>query len=217
MRSLFGLGTVPAPLIAGRNRPTIFQAGGRRALYVVVLAFALTSCFFRNNEVTTGESAWPATSGLGRVATAAEIATLDIDVRPDGQGLPPGSGTVREGQLLYQQKCARCHGRTGVEGPYSALVSIPSDTTRKGKQEKTVGNYWPYASTLYDYIRRAMPYDSSGSLTPEQVYSLTAFLLHANDIIDSTTVLTNQNLPQVVMPAREMFVTDDRKGGPEIR
>jgi cytochrome c len=97
------------------------------------------------------------------------------------------------------------------------LVSISGDTTRKGKQEKTVGNYWPYVSTLYDYIHRAMPYDSSGSLTPEQVYSLTAFLLHANDIIDSTTVLTNQNLPQVVMPAQEMFVPDDRKGGPEVR
>lgn len=216
MRSLFGLGTVPAPLIAGCNRPMIFQAGGRRALYVVVLAFALTSCF-RNHEIATGEGVWPKTSGMGRVASAAEIAALDIDVRPDGRGLPPGSGTVHAGQRLYQQKCARCHGRTGIEGPYNVLVSIQGDTTRKSKQEKTIGNYWPYASTLYDYIHRAMPYDSSGSLTPEQVYSLTAFLLHANNIIDSTLVLTNQNLPQVVMPAQEMFVPDDRRGGPEVR
>ncbi|MBT1685011.1 c-type cytochrome [Dawidia soli] len=216
MRSLFGLGTVPASLIAGRNRPGTFQAGGLRALYVVVLVFALASCF-GNKEDTTGEEAWPATSGLGRVATAAEIARLDIDVRPDGQGLPNGSGTVPKGRRLYQQKCARCHGRTGVEGPYNVLVSIQGDTTRKNKQEKTIGDYWPYASTLYDYIHRAMPYDSSGSLTPGQVYSLTAFLLHANGMIDSTTVLTKQNLPQVVMPAQEMFVPDDRKGGPEVR
>lgn len=151
--------------------------------------------------------------GFGRPATPREIATLDIAIRPDGRGLPAGSGTARAGRAIYAVKCAACHGKSGIEGPYSRLVGPMGDTTRA----KTIGNYWPYATTLFDYTRRAMPFNAPGSLTNDEVYSLTAFLLAANHIIDSGEVITAHNLARIVMPAKKLFIPDDRKGGPEIR
>lgn len=148
---------------------------------------------------------------FGRPATAAQIAAIDIDVRPDGQGLPPGSGTVPEGRAIYAAKCASCHGATGVEGPYNRLVS--SDTSKA----KAIGNYWPYATTLFDYIRRAMPFNAPGSLSNDEVYHLTAYLLHANGLVAADIVMNAANLPKVVMPAKDLFVPDDRTGGAEIR
>lgn len=145
---------------------------------------------------------------------------MDTDVRPDGQGLPEGSGTVTHGRLIYQQKCALCHGRTGTEGPYAVLVTKTDSsalTPASANSEKTIGNYWPYATTLYDYIQRAMPYTSPGSLTTEEVYSLTAYLLYANAIIDSTQMMNATTLPKVSMPAKDLFVVDDRRDGPEVR
>src|SRR5882757_8226136 len=156
---------------------------------------------------------WPASFGFGRLAAPKEIKDLDITVRPDGKGLPPGSGNASSGATIYQLKCAACHGKTGVEGPYARLVAPMGDTT----EAKTIGNYWPYATTIFDYTRRAMPYNAPGSLSANELYSLTAFLLHANKIIDSVTVMTAESLPLVEMPARKFFVRDDRKGGPEIR
>jgi mono/diheme cytochrome c family protein len=150
----------------------------------------------------------PARFGFGRAAGRAQIAAWDIDVRPDGKGLPPGSGDVSAGNAVYQAKCAVCHGKTGMEGPNIPLV---------GDSAKTIGNYWPYASTVFDYIRRAMPANAPGSLTNEEVYSLTAFLLHANKIIEGNTIINAQTLPKVVMPAQKRFVPDDRKGGPEVK
>lgn len=155
----------------------------------------------------------PVRFNLGRIATEAEIKALDIDVRPDGTGLPEGSGTVSDGRNIYAAKCALCHGKTGIEGPYNRLVGAIDDTTKV----KTIGNYWPYATTLFDYTRRAMPYNLPGSLTDEEVYSITAFLLHANKIIDSTTEMNKRTLPAIVMPARKYFVKDNRRGGPEVR
>lgn len=155
---------------------------------------------------------WPDRFGLGRRATAGEIAQWDTDVRPDGAGLPAGSGTVASGRLVYAAKCASCHGKTGVEGPYNRLVR-----TADQPKEKTIGNYWPYATTLFDYVRRAMPYNAPGSLTDEEVYGVTAFLLQANDLLDSTAVLDAATLPKVAMPARPRFVPDDRRDGPQIR
>ncbi|WP_253906561.1 c-type cytochrome [Chitinophaga sp. SYP-B3965] len=152
----------------------------------------------------------PERFNLGRIATAAEIKAWDIDVRPDGRGLPEGSGTVSEGRNIYTAKCALCHGKTGVEGPYNVLVG---DTTKA----KTIGNYWPYATTLFDYTRRAMPFNQPGSLTDNEVYSITAFLLHANKIIDSTTEMNKHTLPAIVMPAHKYFVNDNRQGGPEVK
>jgi S-disulfanyl-L-cysteine oxidoreductase SoxD len=166
--------------------------------------------------------AWPASFGFGRRAAPQEIAALDLSIRPDGKGLPAGSGRVSAGWEIYKIKCAACHGRTGVEGPYSRLVGPMGDTTRARtpgdtSRAKTIGNYWPYATTLFDYTRRAMPYNAPGSLSAEEVYHLTAFLLHANKIIDSNTVIDSKSLPGIVMPARQLYVPDDRHGGPEVR
>ena len=156
---------------------------------------------------------WPASFGFGETADASEIALLDRDVRPDGKGLPKGSGTVPAGRNVYIMKCAACHGMTGREGPQAQLVGPAGDTTKA----KTIGNYWPYATTVFDYIRRAMPYNAPGSLTDSEVYSLTAFLLAVNKITNSATVINAETLPGVRMPAQKDFIPDDRRGGPEIR
>ena len=140
---------------------------------------------------------------------------------PDGTGLPPGSGMPSQGADVYRRKCAACHGRTGVEGPFDRLVGRePRQGFPFGRDPslvKTVGNYWPYATTLYDYLNRAMPLTAPGSLTPDEVYGLVAFLLWRNEIITDTAVMNAQTLPRVVMPARDRFVVDNRRGGPEIR
>jgi mono/diheme cytochrome c family protein len=160
---------------------------------------------------------WPESFGFGTPATAAEIARLDLDVRPDGRGLPPGSGTVVAGQVLYAARCAACHGKTGTEGPQSVLVSSAVPGPAGSRKVKAIGNYWPYATTLFDYIRRAMPFNAPGTLTDAEVYSLTAFLLEANKIIKPDAVMDAYTLPRVEMPAQKLFVPDDRQGGQEIR
>lgn len=163
--------------------------------------------------------AWPASFGFGKPATSLQIALLDIDVRPDGKGLPQGSGTVPAGKAIYAVRCAACHGKTGVEGPNNRLVSVTDGEIAgpESSKEKTIGNYWPYATTLFDYIRRAMPFNAPGSLTNEEVYALTAFLLNANKIIPPEANMNAETLPKVVMPAHKFFIPDDRKGGPEVR
>jgi len=153
--------------------------------------------------------------GFGRRATPADIARLDIDVRPDGKGLPAGEGRPLAGKVIFAQKCAACHGVGGVGGPNGSLVTTNELTNMR--PEKTIGNYWPYATTVFDYIRRAMPFSEPGSLTNEEVYNLTAYLLQANGIIDEKAVINAQMLPNVKMPAQTLFVPDDRKGGPEIK
>ncbi|MFD2933289.1 c-type cytochrome [Spirosoma flavum] len=158
---------------------------------------------------------WPASFGFGRLASQAEITRLDIDVRPDGKGLPAGEGKPATGKMIFAVKCAACHGVGGVGGPSGSLVSSISAT--KKRPEKIIGNYWPYATTVFDYIRRAMPFSEPGSLTNEEVYHLTAYLLNANGIIDEKTFIDAKTLPKVVMPAQKLFVSDDRKGGPEIK
>jgi cytochrome c len=159
--------------------------------------------------------------GFGREPTEAEIDELDIDVRPDGTGLPPGKGTVAEGRELYYQLCASCHGVTGTEGPNDILVGRePREGFAFGTDPtivKTVGNYWPYASTLYDYTNRAMPFDEPGSLEPNEVYSLVAFILFMNELIEEDVVMDSNSLPEVAMPARDRFVPDNRSGGPELK
>lgn len=158
----------------------------------------------------------PNTFGFGRKATQAEIDRLDIDIRPDGKGLPIGTGIASKGKIIFDTKCFACHGSGGIGGPNGSLVTnkTPNNTARK---EKTIGNYWPYASTVFDYIRRAMPFNAPGSLTNEEVYHLTAYLLRANEIIEDKTVINAQTLPKIEMPAKNLFVPDDRKGGAEIR
>lgn len=157
----------------------------------------------------------PGTFGFGKPASATLITALDIDVRPDGAGLPAGSGTVATGAVIFAAKCAACHGPGGTGGPNGALVVTPSVAGKR--PDKVIGNYWPYATTVFDYVRRAMPFNQPGSLTNDEVYALTAFLLHANKLIDEKTILTAKTLPTVRMPAQPNFVPDDRTGGPTIR
>ena len=156
----------------------------------------------------------PATFGIGRPATPAEIAALDIDVGPDGIGLPPGRGTAAEGAPIYAARCASCHGKTGKEGPNDLLVGrLPGDAfpfAKDPRAPKTIGSYWPYATTVFDYIRRAMPPDKPGSLRDEEVYGLVAYLLSLNELIAPDAVVDAASLPKVKMPAHDRFVPDTR-------
>jgi S-disulfanyl-L-cysteine oxidoreductase SoxD len=145
------------------------------------------------------------TYAVGRPPTAAELQRLDIDVLPDGRGLPPGSGTADSGRAAYARRCASCHGATGREGPYDVLVG-GRGTLASARPLKTVGSFWPYATTLWDYINRAMPFDSPGTLTPDEVYAVTAYVLRLNDIVSDRDVLSPATLPQVIMPNRDGFV-----------
>jgi S-disulfanyl-L-cysteine oxidoreductase SoxD len=159
----------------------------------------------------------PPRFGLGRAATSAEIAALDITIKPDGTGLPPGQGTAAAGAPVYAAQCAACHGTggEGVSGVGNRLVGRePIDSTG---WNRTIGNYWPYATTVFDYIRRTMPFDRPGSLSDEQVYALTAYLLHLNEIVPADAVMDARTLPQVVMPARDRFVSDDREASTRVR
>lgn len=166
---------------------------------------------------------WPSSFDLGLPATEEDILAWDIDVRPDGKGLPKGMGTVSQGSIIYKNKCAVCHGTTGNEGPYDRLVGRePREGFPFGRNVntlglRTIGSYWPYATTIFDYIRRSMPQDQPGSLTDEEVYALTAYLLYKNEIIEEDEFMDANTLPQVIMPARDRFVLDNRIGGNEIR
>lgn len=140
--------------------------------------------------------------GFGRPATQHEIDSEAIAIAPDGLGLPPGQGDSAAGAAVYKIKCAACHGATGREGPFQKLVS---DTTKA----KTIGNFWPYATTVFDYIRRAMPLNAPGTLSANEVYGLTAYLLSANKIISTRAVLDAKTLPAVEMPAKDLFIPHD--------
>ncbi len=173
-----------------------------------------------------GGSSVPEKFGFGRVARKEEIRALAIAVMPDGRGLPAGSGNVLQGKLIYNTKCLVCHGngeKTESPLPGEPLFEnylsggdhFPKDQST-GKI-KTIGNYWPYATTIFDYVRRAMPYNAPGSLSNQEVYHLTAYLLYANRIIPENGVINERSLPKIVMPARKRYVHDDRKGGPELK
>ena len=144
--------------------------------------------------------------GFGRQPSEAEVMARDIAVGPDGAGLPPGRGTVAAGEQVYRAKCAACHGPTGTEGPRDKLVG-------ERLPVKTIGSFWPYATTVFDYIRRAQPFNQPGSLTNEEVYAVTAWLLFRNGIIAADHVLDATTLPTVRMPNRAGFVPDPR---PEV-
>jgi len=159
--------------------------------------------------------------GIGRTATADEIKAIDIDVMPDGRGLPPGRGTVAEGAAVYAAKCQSCHGKDGVGGTFDRLVSTDSgpnfNFATDPKLVKTVGNYWPYATTLFDYTQRAMPFTQPGTLAPNETYALTAYILSLNKIVPAEAVIDATTLPKVVMPSKNRFVMDNRKGGPVVK
>jgi cytochrome c len=166
-------------------------------------------------------AAVPEHLGLGRAPTAEEIAAWDIDVDPRGHGLPPGRGTVAEGAALYTSKaCVACHGAQGEGGIGPQLVGrVPAtgfdDDWRN--HPRTIGNYWPYATTIYDYVHRAMPQTQPNSLTPDETYALTAYLLARNGIVGDDFVADATSLPAVQMPTKVEFVPDDREGTPAFR
>ena len=149
-------------------------------------------------------------TGLGRVALPEEIAAWNIDVRPDGEGLPAGKGSVKQGEEIYLERCASCHGEFGEgAGRYPVLVG-GQGTLSKETPDKTIGSFWPYASTVFDYVRRTMPFGNAQSLTADETYALTAFLLNMNDIVKDDFVLSKDNFTKVKLPNVENFYLDDR-------
>ncbi len=149
--------------------------------------------------------AQPSAYGLGHPATPAEIAGWNIDVRPDGAGLPPGRGDVASGEAVFAAKCAACHGVGGEGGLADPLVG-GQGSLATSKPLKTIGSYWPFATTVFDYIRRAMPYTAPQSLQPDEVYSLVAYLLWRNGVVRRETMLDRETLPRVEMPNRCGFL-----------
>ena len=157
----------------------------------------------------------PSRFAFGAEASEARIELWDVDVKPDGEGLPPGSGTVAEGERIFQIHCIACHGPTGTEGPNDQLVG--SEPWAEWPGSVTVGGYWPYATTLYDYITRAMPQLTPGILSADQKYAVIAYILNRNGIVPEDAVMNAETLPAVSMPARDRFVVDDRQGGAQVR
>ncbi len=153
--------------------------------------------------------------GLGRTPSEAEIAEWDIDIRPDGKGLPKGSGTPEEGEAIYVEKCASCHGDFAEgAGRYPALMG-GQGTLATDEPVKTIGSYWPFASTVWDYVHRAMPFGNAQSLTDDETYALTAYLLNANDLIPYDHTLNQDNFADVTMPNEDGFHRKERPEFPD--
>lgn len=146
---------------------------------------------------------------VGRPPTPDEIKAWDIAIGPDGRELPAGRGSAERGKVVYAEQCTRCHGATAVEGPEMPLVG-GAGTLNTAKPLKTVGSYWPYATTLFDYINRAMPFDRPTVMSADDVYAVTAYLLNVNGIIKADEVMDAKTLPAVRMPNRDGFVADPR-------
>ena len=153
---------------------------------------------------------------LGRGLSAAELAAVDISIPSDGRGLPPGSGTVEQGAAVYAAKCQACHGANGAGGPNDRL-SGGIGTLASPKPVKTIASYWPYATTVFDYVRRAMPITAPQSLSNDEVYALTAYLLSIDGIVAKDAVMDAKTLPLVRMPNREGFVSWEPKERPKTR
>lgn len=149
---------------------------------------------------------------LGRPATEAEIKAWDTDVRPDGKGLPEGRGTVAQGEVLYTDNCAACHGDFGEGVGRWPVLAGGEGTLDRERPEKTIGSYWPYLSTVFDYINRAMPFGNARSLSSDDVYALTAYVLYLNDVVtDEDFELSKESFAEVTMPNADNFIADDRE------
>jgi S-disulfanyl-L-cysteine oxidoreductase SoxD len=188
----------------------------KRTSILLASAVLLAACKLDPRDDYLGDKD-PKKFDLGRTATPAAIAAADIDVTPSGAGLPAGSGTPEQGAPLYATNCATCHGPNGEGKPpaYPQLIGGPKgsfDFASDFKIPRTIGNYWPYATTLFDYIRRAMPLAAPGTLTADQTYAVTAYLLNREGIVPNGTTLDAKSLAAIQMPAKSHFVADDRRG-----
>lgn len=159
--------------------------------------------------VVAPQQAASQTFNVGQPVTPAAIKDWGVNISPSGDGLPAGGSTATEGRRIYQQRCARCHGINGTEGPDSVLVGGQGSLTSE-VASKTVGSYWPLATTLWDYINRAMPFDQAGVLTADEVYGSVAYVLYLNGIIDESERMDATTVPEVQMPNRNGFVPDPR-------
>ena len=142
---------------------------------------------------------------LGESISSADLMLVDYTIMPDGKGLPDGSGTAAVGSSVYQQNCLGCHGAGGKDGVNNVLVGGQGTLTTP-RPRKTVGSYWPYATTLFDYVRRAMPYQAPGTLTNDEIYAVTAYILFLNEIVDEKARMDADTLPEVKMPNRDNFI-----------
>ncbi len=150
--------------------------------------------------------------GLGREATPEEIKAWDIDIRPDGHGLPPGKGSVKQGEEIFQAQCATCHGEFGEGKDRWPVLAGGLGSLKHDRPEKTIGSFWPEASTVFDYIKRAMPFGNAQSLTDNEIYALTAYILHLNDVIKDTNFeLGQSNFQTIKLPNKDGFYDDDRE------
>lgn len=144
--------------------------------------------------------------GLGQEISNDDLAAWDISIAPDGKGLPDGSGSVSDGADVYAAQCAQCHGENGMEGPVDPLAGGKGSLASEAPA-KTVGSFWPYATTLFDYTRRAMPYDAPQSLSADDVYAVTAYVLHLNGIVGDDAVLDAASLTAIEMPNKDGFIS----------
>jgi cytochrome c len=156
--------------------------------------------------IIVASSAAAQTPQLGLPIAPADIAPWDISIEPDGTGLPPGRGTVAQGEAVYAANCQGCHGEKGAGRPNDVLVGGKGSLGPGTTPVKTVGSYWPYATTLFDYVRRAMPFQESKSLASDEVYAVSAYILYLNGIIEKDDVLDADSLPKVRMPNRDGFI-----------
>jgi cytochrome c len=149
--------------------------------------------------------------GIGSAATPEQIAGWNIDVRPDGEGAPPGKGSVKDGETIYMERCAACHGEFGESAGRWPQLAQGKGTLASSDPVKTVGSYFPYLSSVFDYIRRAMPFGDAQSLTNDELYAVVAYVLNLNDIVDDKFVLSKETWNKVKMPNQAGFIDDDRE------
>ena len=187
-------------------KESIVRPIAARGLMGVFLSLWLTTLCLAD------EQALPERFGIGREPDASEIEQWDIDITPSGDNLPAGQGTVDRGETIYTQLCLACHGPEGAGGINDQLVghfNPEDDLAGDTSLPRTVGNFWPYATTLYDYINRSMPMTIPGTLSADEVYSLLAYLLHLNGIVEEDAVIDAETLPSIEMPARHLFYWSD--------
>ncbi len=181
-----------------------------KSVSLIVAALLLASPAMAQDKTQVGKSP-PRNYGVGQVATPAQIAGWDIDVRPDGVGAPAGKGSVKDGEKIYLEKCAACHGEFGESAGRWPQLAQGKGTLASHDPVKTVGSYFPYLSSVFDYVRRAMPFGDAQSLSNDELYAVVAFVLNLNDIVDDKFVLSKDTWAQVRMPNESGFYDDDRE------